>query len=62
MVVGFYRVSDLCALAVVQCVVAAHHALQLGKLADHVGQQIGLGEHRRTVCQCRVGTKHGRDS
>ncbi len=33
-------------LAVVLRVVAAHQALQLGKLADHVGGQIGLGESR----------------
>ncbi len=33
-------------LAVVARVVAAHHALQFGKLADHVGQQVGLGQLR----------------
>jgi hypothetical protein len=28
-------------------VVAAHDALQLGELADHVGQQVGLGQQAR---------------
>ena len=37
------------ALAVVARVVAAHHALQLGELADHVGQQVGLGEQGGAV-------------
>ena len=31
-------------LAVVAGVVGAHDALQLGELADHVGQQVGLGQ------------------
>ena len=30
-----------------QRVVAAHDALQFGELADHVGQQVGLGQQRR---------------
>ena len=34
-------------------VVAAHQALQLGELADHLGDEIGLGEPRRALGQCR---------
>ena len=32
--------------AVMACIVRAHRALQLGELAHHVGQQIGLGQQR----------------
>jgi hypothetical protein len=39
------------AQAVVARVVAAHDALQLGELADHVGQQVGLGQQRGAVGQ-----------
>jgi hypothetical protein len=35
--------------AVVARVVAAHDALQLGELADHVGQQVGLGQARGDI-------------
>ena len=45
-------IGHLARLAVVQRVIASHDALQLGKLADHSGEQIGfrepggsLGEH-----------------
>src|SRR5690606_35484474 len=34
---------------VVARVVAAHDALQLGELAHHVGQQVSLGQTRRSV-------------
>ena len=47
LVVILDRERDLVGQAVVARVVAAHDALQLGKLADHVGQQVGLGELRR---------------
>ncbi len=40
------RRRDRRRLAVVLRVVAAHQALQLGKFADHVGGEIGLGELR----------------
>ena len=40
---------DRVGLAVVARVVAAHHALQLGELADHVGQQVGLGQLRGAI-------------
>ena len=41
---------------IVAGVVRAHRALQLGELAHHVGQQIGLGEQRtaRSVCDIRA--------
>ena len=32
-----------------QRVVAPHHALQLGELAHHAGEQVGLGEFRRAL-------------
>ena len=41
--------GDGFALAVVARVVAAHDALQLGELAHHVGQQVGLGQQRGAV-------------
>jgi hypothetical protein len=34
---------------VVERVVAAHRALQLGELADHVGHEVGLGQLRGAV-------------
>ena len=46
LVVVFDGVGDVVAEPVVQRVVAAHDALQLGELADHVGQQVGLGQLR----------------
>ena len=49
LVVVLDRVGDLRRLAVVARVVAAHDALQLGELADHVGQQVGLGQQRGAV-------------
>ena len=35
-------------------VIRAHHALQFGKFADHVGRQIGLAKKRRPLGQCDV--------
>jgi hypothetical protein len=49
LVVVLDGVGDLGRLAVVQRVVAAHDALQFGELADHVGQQVGLGQHGGAV-------------
>ena len=46
LVVVLDGVGDSVAQAVVARVVAAHDALQLGELAHHVGQQVGLGELR----------------
>ena len=42
-------------LIVMLRVVAAHHALQLGELADHAGHQVGLAEQRRGARQGRAG-------
>ena len=39
-------IGDGIGLSVVLRVVAANHTLQLWKLADHVGEQVGLGELR----------------
>ena len=49
LVVVLDGVGDLVAQAVVPRVVRAHDSLQLGKLAHHVGEQVGLGEQRRLV-------------
>ncbi len=49
------RVGDLGVDALLQRVVAAHHALQLGELADHAGDQIGLGEPRGLLGLVRIG-------
>ncbi len=35
-------------------VIAAHEALQLGELADHLGREVGLGQPRRLLGQRRV--------
>jgi hypothetical protein len=48
-------------LALRQRVVAAHQALQLGELADHLGHEIGLGELRRALGLLRVGADQRRD-
>ena len=40
-------------LAVVQRVVAAHDALQFGELADHAGDEVGLGQLRGALGQRR---------
>ena len=41
--------GDVVGEAVVLRVVAAHDALQLRELSHHVGQQVGLREHRGLV-------------
>jgi len=43
-VVVFNGLGHIVAQAIVAGVVAAHDALQLGELAHHVGQQVGLGQ------------------
>ena len=48
-VMVFNRVGNLGRQAVVERVVAAHDALQLGEFAHHVGDQIGLGQLGRLV-------------
>jgi hypothetical protein len=49
LVVVFDGIGHVFAQAVVAGVVAAHDALQLGELAHHVGQQVGLGQQRGLV-------------
>ncbi len=44
LVVVFNGFGHITAQAIVAGIVAAHDALQLGEFADHVGQQIGLGQ------------------
>ena len=41
-------------------VMAAHDALQLGKLAHHPGHEVGLGQQRRALGQRPVGPRHMR--
>ncbi len=54
-------VGDFLRLLVVQRVVAPHHALQLGKLADHAAREVGLAEPSCALCLCGVGLQLGRD-
>jgi hypothetical protein len=42
-------------------IVAAHDALQFRKLADHVGEQIGLGQVRGALRRCRIGFQQPRN-
>ena len=44
LVVVFNRVGHVQTQAIVKRVITAHRALQLGELADHVSDQIGLGQ------------------
>ena len=55
LVVFLDRVGDARLFALRRRVIAAHQALQLGKLADHFGDEIGLGELRRALGEARVG-------
>ena len=48
------RIGDLFRLTVVQRVIAAHDALQLGKLADHVGGKVGLAQVGSALGSFRV--------
>ncbi len=52
-------VRDVAGLAVVLRVIAAHRALQLRKLADHVGHEVRLGEQRSALGVNRIGTDRG---
>ena len=53
LVVVFDRQRNRFAQTIVARVVAAHDALQFRKLADHIGQQIGLGQLRCSVDRLR---------
>ena len=50
LVMVFNRIGDLNAQAIVERIVAAHRALQLGEFADHVGDEICFGQLRSLVC------------
>ena len=54
-------VGDGRVLLLVERVVAAHHPLQLGELADHTAHEIGLGENCRALGEIRVGADQRRD-
>jgi hypothetical protein len=49
-------------LALRSRVVAAHEALQFGKLSHHLGDEVGLGEARGPLGQVRVGPDHRGES
>ena len=51
-------VSHRGGLALRRGIVAAHDALQLGELADHAGDEIGLGQQRRALGRRPVGARH----
>jgi hypothetical protein len=53
--------SATTALAVGERVVAAHDALQLGELAHHVGDEVGLGQQRGALGLRDVGAELGGD-
>ncbi len=55
------RGRDVRRLAVVLRVIAPHEALQLGEFTDHVGDEIGLGEHRRAIGLLWIGADVRRD-
>ena len=55
------RRRDVRRLAVVLGVVTAHEALQFGKFADHVRDEVGLRELRGALRRRAIGTKHRRD-
>ena len=42
-------------------IVRSHHPLQLGKLADHQGEEIGLGEDGGALGIVGIGTNQRRD-
>ena len=48
-------IGDQRVLLLIERIVAAHHALQLGELADHAGNEIGLGHDRRPLGKIRIG-------
>ena len=48
-------VGDRFVLLLIERVIAAHHPLQLGELADHPAHQIGLGEDRRAFGKIGIG-------
>ena len=49
LVMVFNGIGHFSTQTIVERVIAAHDALQLGELADHVGDEIALGEHRGMV-------------
>ena len=61
LVVILDRARDRFVLALRLRVVAAHQALHFGEFADHLGEQIGLGEARRTCGLLHVGADDRRE-
>ena len=61
LVMGGDGVGDGRILFLLERVVVAHHALQLGELADHVGEQVGLGEDGRALGEIGIGADQRRD-
>ena len=54
-------VGDLGVLLLLERVVAAHHPLQLGELADHAADQIGFGQHGHPLGVIGSGSDQRRD-
>ena len=54
------RRRDAGVLALRARIVAAHQPLQLGELAHHLGDEIGLAQRRRALDKKRVGADHRR--
>ena len=48
-------VGDRGVLFLIERVIAAHHPLQLGELADHEADEIGLGQDRRALGKIGIG-------
>ena len=55
----FDRPGDFPVLALVRRVDPAHRPLKLGEFAHHVGEEVGLDEHRRPRDARRVGYPEG---
>ena len=54
-------VGDLGVLLLLERVIAAHHPLQLGELADHAADQIGFGQHCHPLGVIGSGSDQRRD-
>ncbi len=54
-------VGDARILLLVERVIAAHHPLQLGELADHAAHEIGLGKNGGALGEVGVGADQRRD-
>ena len=51
--------GDRFVLALRLRIILAHHALQFGKFADHLRQQVGLAQTRRALAFFDIGVASG---